>query len=112
MKKLAARPYGYFRGLLIGYGVAFFSWYFSRSLPTPAEGAWTRGSVTMIAIGLALQLFMLLVKWWVGRYERTYGMQGMLKPAAVELVQLLIDGVTVLLFAVATFRSIHIAAQM
>jgi hypothetical protein len=106
--------HAFFRGALITYGVAFFSWWFSRTLPSDETlRDWTPGSVYMIAVGLGLQLLMLAVKWFVARCERDRGMAGTLSPTtlsptAVAVVQLLIDGVTVLLFAIATFRSIAI----
>jgi hypothetical protein len=106
------RLHSFLRTLLITYGVAFFSWWFSRTLPSDESSRdWSPGSVYMIAVGLGLQLLMLTVKWIVTRYERDRGMEGMLSPSAVAVVQLLIDGVTVLLFAIATFRSIGVFQQ-
>lgn len=103
------QPHSVFRGALIGYGVAFFTWYFSRTLPQDASlERWAPGGAYMIAIGLVLQLLMLAAKWLVQRYERKHRMHGMLTPEVVAIMRLLIDGVTVLLFAVATFRSVSI----
>jgi hypothetical protein len=113
MSDRLVRLHSSFRGVLIGYGVAFFSWFFNRTLPEDETSRdWSAGSGYMIGIGLALQLLMLLVKWLVGRYERDHGMEGMLQPQAVAIVQLLIDGITVLLFAIGTFRSIALFAQL
>jgi hypothetical protein len=95
------------RGALIAYGVAFFWWYFSRALPADAGGReWAPGGVYMMAIGLALQLLGFAAQWFVRRYEREHGMHDMLAPQVAAVVQLLIDAATVLLFAIATFRSI------
>jgi hypothetical protein len=96
------------RGALIAYGVAFFSWWFARTLPADEASAWTPGNLYMIALGLVLQVAAWTVKWLAARYEREHGMTGMLSPTAVSTAQLIIDGVTVLLFAIATFRSIAI----
>jgi hypothetical protein len=96
------------RGALIAYGVAFFSWWFARTLPADPANAGSPGDLYLIALGLVLQLTGWTVKWLVGRYEREHGMTGMLTPTVVGMVQLLIDGVTVSLFAIATFRSIAI----
>jgi hypothetical protein len=98
-----------FRGALIAYGVAFCSWYLSRVLPADEAGnAWAPGSVYMIAVGLVLQLLVLGAKWLVQRYEREHGMHGMLSSQVAAIARLLIDALTVMLFAVATFRSIAI----
>ena len=113
MSDRLARLHGSFRGILIAYGVAFFSWYFNRALPQDSSTSdSSAGGGFMIGIGLALQVLMLAVKWLVGRYERDHGMEGMLQPQAIAIVQLLIDGVTVLLFAIGTFRSIAVFAEL
>jgi hypothetical protein len=96
------------RGALIAYGVAFFSWWFARTLPVDATSASAPGNLYMIALGIGLQLAAWLAHWLVARYEREHGLTGMLTPTAIGVIQLILDGATVLLFAIATIRSIAI----
>lgn len=95
------------RGALIAYGVVFFSWWFARALPADAS-PWASGNLRMIAFGTGLQVAAWLAKRLTARYERENGMTGMLAPTVASVAQLIIDGATVLLFAIATFRSIAI----
>ncbi len=93
------------RGILITYGVAGFSWLFARTLPTEEDSP-VRGMLVAFGIGVALQVLALLVRAWLKRYERAHGMEGALYPQAAALFALLADAVTVLLFAVTTFKAI------
>jgi hypothetical protein len=56
--------------------------------------------------GLGLQALLFLVQRVVAAYERRIGAEGELAPLTVYLFELLVDGGTVLLFALATFRGI------
>jgi hypothetical protein len=92
------------RGALIAYGVAFFSWWFGRTLPQDSSAS-ASDDLYLIAVGVGVQLAAWIAKWLAARYEREHGMSGLLTPAVASVVQLIIDGVTVMLFAIATFRS-------
>jgi hypothetical protein len=64
-----------------------------------------------IGIAVGLQLFVLGGNWLVRRYERAHGMEGQIAPDARHILQLLADGVSVLLFALAVFGGIVGAAN-
>jgi hypothetical protein len=98
-------PANALRGALIAYGVAFCSWWFGRTLPEDSSAA-SSDNLYLIAVGIGVQLAAWIAKWFAARYEREHGMSGMLTPVVASIVQLIIDGVTVMLFAIATFRSI------
>lgn len=105
---LRESPFGSaLRAVLIAYGVAFFSWWFARTLPA-SDDAWAPGNIYMIALGLALQFLAWVAKRVAMRYEREHEMPGALTPTVANIVRVAIDGVTVLLFAIATFRSVAI----
>lgn len=78
------------RGILIGYGVAAFLFFQSRALPP----SW---SLIMLGAGVGLQLALFVL----GRF---------LDKQAMSLAGLVADGVTVLLFALGTFKGM--AAQV
>ncbi len=78
------------RGILIGYGVAAFLFFQSRALPP----GW---SLVMLGAGVGLQLALAIL----GRF---------LDKQAMSLAGLVSDGVTVLLFALGTFKGM--AAQV
>ncbi len=87
--------YGAFRTLLIGYGVALFSFLFTRAgIHEPAESI----AEELLLGGIGLQAAALAARWLI---KRRGG------PAQVlGVVDLIADGVTVLLFALATFQGI------
>jgi len=62
-------------------------------------------------VGVALQAALLLIRMVVTRYERSRGLEGLLSPLAIYLFELLVDAVTVALFAIATFRGIAEVAR-
>jgi hypothetical protein len=98
---------GFVRGMLITYGVAAFSWLFSRTLPMEeASGSNLLSALQGVGIGLALQIALVIVRTIVKRYERSHGMEGQLYPQALYVFELFADGITVLLFAISTFRAI------
>ena len=98
------------RGVLIGViSVAAGFW-----ILRPAEGSGrapaTGGQVAMIAIAVGLQLAVFAGNWLVRRWERVHGMEGQVAPHARHVLQLLADGASVLLFALAVFGGIGGAA--
>ena len=107
----ALRAQDYARGLLIAV-ISLVAGYWI--ITPPADGAAQAriapGGIAMIAIGVALQLAVIGGNWWVTRYERAHGLQGQLAPGARHVLQLLADGVSVLLFALAVFGGVIGAA--
>lgn len=95
----ALRLSSWVRGILIAYGVAAFSLFFSRTIGFDA------GSST-IAIGLAVQIGLLVARYIVKRYQRERGSSEEVVAQAMYLLELLADAVTVLLFALGTYRAI------
>lgn len=95
------------RSAIITYGIAAYSLLLSwgGASVQPRESA-LAALARLFAIGLGLQGLLLLVRWLVTRYERRRGLEGQLMPLALYTFELLVDGVTVLLFALATFRGI------
>ena len=99
---------GTVRGCVIAYGIGAFSLleYWGRFPSIRAAPAGGRGFVYMLLVGVALQAALLLIRNVVARYERTAGLEGVLSPLAIYLFELLVDAVTVALFAIATFRGL------
>jgi hypothetical protein len=82
-------------------------------VPAPPDSAQARISprgLAMIGIGVGLQLAVFVGNLLVARYERANGLQGQLAPTARHVLQLLADGVSVLLFALAVFGGVIGAA--
>lgn len=75
-----------------------------------APGASGGRRLAYVGIAIALQLFVMAGSWLVRRFERAQGMDGLLAPDARHALQLLADGVSVLLFALAVFGGIVGAA--
>lgn len=75
-----------------------------------APGRFEGRRLAFIGIAVALQLAVLAGNWLVRRYERAHGMEGQVAPGARHVLQLLTDGVTVLLFALAVFGGVIGAA--
>ncbi len=100
------------RSAIIGYGIAAYGFLlYSMGARPASEAAGETESplgalLRMVVIGLALQGLLLLVRWLVGRYERRHGLEGQVLPVAYYVFELCADAVTVLLFAIATFRGI------
>jgi hypothetical protein len=103
------RRHGAIRSALIAYGIAAFVYFFPRS-HTNADGepvlVAATGALQMLLVGLALQIVSLAIRKIVTRYERKHGMEGFLSPLALFIFELVVDAVTVLLFALATFRGL------
>jgi hypothetical protein len=86
--------YGALRTALIGYGVALFGYFFARSgVHEPPESL----AEELLLGGLALQVGVLAVRWLL---------KGEGREQILGVVELIADGVTVLLFALATFQGI------
>jgi hypothetical protein len=64
-----------------------------------------------VGIAIGLQVLVMGGNWLVRRYERATGMEGQIAPDARHVLQLLADGVSVLLFALAVFGGIVGAAN-
>ena len=92
--------------MIIGYGVAGLSLLLFRQDPAVAEGSLPRSVLYMLLTGLALQALLILVRTVTTRYERTLGLEGYLTPLAIYLFELMVDAVTVFLFAWATYRGL------
>jgi hypothetical protein len=82
---------GPLRSALIAYGIAAFAFIVPES---------STGSRTMLIVGIAVQLIILLVRLLAKRLGDE------LAPTAIAIAELIADGVTVLLFALATYMGI------
>lgn len=58
----------------------------------------------LIGIGLSLQALLLAARWFVRRQERAHGIDGSWLPTVNHVAALLLDGLTVLLVAIALFQ--------
>jgi hypothetical protein len=99
-----SRAYGALRTALISYGVAAFTYLFARAGATDeAKAIGVGGSAsTFVLSGLALQVLLIVGRLVIKRLatDRDIAAQAFL------ILELLVDGVTVLLFALATFGAI------
>jgi hypothetical protein len=100
------------RGILIGV-ISLVAGYWILTPPQDgaAQARMSPGSITLIVIGIALQVVVITGDWLVRRYERAHGLEGQVAPQARHILQLLADGVSVLLFALAVFGGIVGAAS-
>lgn len=97
------RLVGVVRTTLITYGVAAFTYLFARHVPSSAEGVGGMASPQALVLGgLALQLALVVVRLLIKRYspDQTAVVQGYI------ILELIGDGVTVLLFALSTLGAI------
>jgi hypothetical protein len=62
--------------------------------------------IQMLLVAAGMQAVLLFGRPLMLRFERAHGLEGQLSPWLIHVVQLLADGVTVLLFALAVFGSI------
>ena len=103
------RRHGAIRSALIAYGIAAFVYFFppprTNGDGEPVLVAAT-SALQILLVGLALQIVSLAIRKIVTRYERKHGMEGFLSPLALFIFELVVDAVTVLLFALATFRGL------
>jgi len=100
------------RGLLVAYGIGAYSLMRLHLSPVaPVELVlFFHDLQTLILVGLGIQAIRWVALRTVAAYEKEHGLEGVLSPNVMSIVDLVIDGVTVLLFALATFRSIMNAA--
>ena len=103
------RQHGAIRSALIAYGITAFVYFFPRP-QTNADGEpvlmAATGALQILLVGLALQIVSFALRKIVTRYERKHGIEGFLSPLALFIFELVVDAVTVLLFALATFRGL------
>ena len=103
------RAAGAIRSALIAYGIGAFVYFFPRPHPG-IEGepslTTTPGIVQTILVGLVLQTLAIAIRKIAARYERSRGLDGVVSPLALYVFDIVVDAVTVLLFAIATFRGI------
>lgn len=93
------------RSAIIAYGIAATTLLLAGSgSADPDQRSPGGGLIYYLLTGLALQALLLIVRRLTARYERRAGLEGHLSPFAVYLFELVADGVTVFLFALATFR--------
>jgi hypothetical protein len=99
--------YGTIRTAIIGCGVAAFGWLFTRRgiIEDPLAADASSTARLLLAAGLGCQALAFIARWWI---KRNFGEEGGATGAA--LVEILADGATVLLFAIATFRGINALA--
>ncbi|HEX4910784.1 MAG TPA: hypothetical protein VFV64_08480 [Permianibacter sp.] len=82
------------RGALITVGLLLLGWL------QPDAG----NSQFGVAIGLLMQILWGLALWLVRRYEQRHRIEGTLQPTVTFILELLIDAITVALFAEALLR--------
>lgn len=99
MNARALRLSSWVRGILIAYGVAAVSLFFSRTIGFDAGSS-------AIASGLAVQISVLVARFIVKRYQRERGWSEEAVSQAMYVLELVADAVTVLLFALGTYRAI------
>ena len=99
------------RGLLIGIiSLVAGYWIIVPAQEGTAQARMSPGSLKLVFVGVLLQALVMTGDWLVRRYERANNLQGQLAPAARHILQLLADGVCVLLFAMAVFGGVVGAA--
>lgn len=97
------RRYGVVRTTLITYGVAAFTYLFTRhDSGAPAALGDSVSAQVLVLCGLGLQVLLLALRMLIKRYapDRDSAVQGFM------VLELIGDGVTVLLFALGTFGAI------
>ena len=90
------------RGFIISYALAAFA----LLLPRRHESEAYADAFATVVFALALQVLIVLVRYLTQRYERRHRIEGELLPKAMFVAELVADGVSVLLFALGTFRAI------
>jgi hypothetical protein len=93
------------RGFIIAYGIGAYVM-LRHHLSGAALFESGLSAPSMILIGLVTQALRWLVLRAVSRYEANNAIEGTLSPTVKYAVDLAADGVTVLLFALGTFRGI------
>ena len=100
------RLQGSIRVMIIGYGVAGLSFLLARHGPAEAATPFSRQVLYMLLTGLGLQAILFFVRAFTSRYERAVGLEGYLSPLVLYIFELVVDAVTVFLFAWATYRGL------
>ena len=96
------------RGMLITVVVTMIGYFAVIPAPAPGQGGFfiTHNGLAMLLIGAVLQLVIIFGRPLIARFERAQGMEGQISPMVIHVLQLLADGLTILLFAVAVFGGI------
>src|SRR5687767_3973784 len=94
------------RGVLIALISLVAGYWILVPAEDAALGPFEGRRLAYLGIAIALQLGVLAGNWVVRRYERAHGMEGLIAPQARHVLQLMADGVSVLLFALAVFGGI------
>lgn len=100
-----ARVYGAIRTALITYGVVAYGWLVNRA-PVPALGLGTP-SHRLVLAGVIVQFALIGVRFVVRRRAGDDERAGQ----ALALIDLVADGITVLLFALGTLGAVFRAAE-
>jgi hypothetical protein len=100
------RLQGSIRVMIIGYGVAGLSLLLARHAPAEAATPFSRQVLYMLLTGLGLQAILFFLRIFTSRYERAVGLEGSLTPLVLYVFELVVDAVTVFLFAWATYRGL------
>jgi hypothetical protein len=99
------RVSGTIRGVIISYGILVTALLLARSKGELVTAA-PRQVFYMFLTGLVLQVLLVGLRAAAARYERALGFERQLSPLVVFLFELVVDAVTVFLFALATYRGI------
>jgi hypothetical protein len=99
------------RGVLIALISLVAGYWILAPKEDAALGPFEGRRLAYLGIAVALQVAVMAGNWLVRRFERAHGMEGQLAPDARHVLQLLADGVSVLLFALAVFGGIVGAAN-
>lgn len=100
------RVYDAVRGAIITYGIAAYTYFVPRLGADPAESGLVANIPRMLIGGIALQLCALAGRAIVARVDRGRAPDFQPSPALASTLTLVVDGVTVLLFALATYGGI------
>src|SRR5262245_36601907 len=103
------RRYGAVRTALISYGIAAYTYLIARPGPADAAKAFGVGAsaAAFVLSGLGLQIVMIAARLLIKRTMRDQDNAAQ----ALGIVELIADGVTVLLFAMATLGAITSAPE-
>lgn len=98
---------GAVRSCVIAYGVGLYTVLVRHAGGAPGVPRAAGGGLpATILLGIGLQGAGLAARWAVRRYERAHDAEGVVSPMATYVIELLLDGVTVALFAIGTFRAL------
>jgi hypothetical protein len=97
---------GAFRGAIITYGIAAYALFVRWPAPDPAAAGLLASTPQMVLAGLALQASIFIVRRFTDGSPSDERPDEPFSPRAAYLFELVADGVTVLLFALATYGRI------